>query len=203
MPRRLSLNARKQPAQARSRETVAVILEAAARILEKDGFAGYNTNAVATRAGVSVGSIYQYFPNKDALTLALIEQFERELSETVRLAAARVPRHDLRESLKAFVRALIEAHGNRPELNRLLELEEDRLRRFLPDFRAARELQAVMSRLLREHRSELAVTPNAETVNDVITITKAMVDATFAESSAPAGAERRILRAIEGYLRWA
>ena len=60
---------RKQPSQERSRETVAVILEAAARILESRGIEGYNTNAVAEKAGVSIGSLYQYFPGKDALTL--------------------------------------------------------------------------------------------------------------------------------------
>ena len=67
-----ALEPRKAPAQARSTATVAAILEAAARILETDGLAGYSTNAIARRAGVSVGSLYQYFPGKDAITRALI-----------------------------------------------------------------------------------------------------------------------------------
>ena len=62
-PRKNMLKARKVPAQARSQETVTVILEASARILEADGLRGFNTNAIAERAGVSVGSLYQYFPN--------------------------------------------------------------------------------------------------------------------------------------------
>src|SRR5580698_3835386 len=69
-----SLNARKTPRQKRSVATVGAILDAAARILEKQGFDAYSTNAVAARAGVSIGSLYQYFPGKDAITRALIER---------------------------------------------------------------------------------------------------------------------------------
>jgi AcrR family transcriptional regulator len=69
-PRKNRLKARKVPAQARSQETVTVILEASARILESDGLRGFNTNAIAERAGVSVVSLYQYFPNKSSTTAA-------------------------------------------------------------------------------------------------------------------------------------
>ncbi len=65
---------RKQATQARAARTVEVILEAAAHILERDGFAGYTTNAIAERAGASIGSLYQYFPNKDAITVTMIDQ---------------------------------------------------------------------------------------------------------------------------------
>jgi len=70
--RRLALKPRKNPEQSRSAETVRTILEGAARVLEEQGLAGYTTNAVAERAGVSVGSVYQYFPGKEALTAALV-----------------------------------------------------------------------------------------------------------------------------------
>ncbi len=67
-----ALKPRKNPEQSRSAETVRTILEGAARVLEERGLAGYTTNAVAERAGVSVGSVYQYFPGKEALTAALV-----------------------------------------------------------------------------------------------------------------------------------
>jgi AcrR family transcriptional regulator len=63
--------ARKSPSQERSRRTVERILNAAARIFHEQGYAGATTNDVADEAGVSVGSLYQYFPNKDALLVAL------------------------------------------------------------------------------------------------------------------------------------
>ncbi|MEH6675761.1 TetR/AcrR family transcriptional regulator [Phenylobacterium sp.] len=65
---------RKTPRQKRAAETVAVILEATAQLLERDGLEGFTTNAVAERAGVSIGAIYRYFPNKRALMHALAER---------------------------------------------------------------------------------------------------------------------------------
>lgn len=65
------ISARKSPSQERSRRTVERILDAAARIFHEQGYAGATTNDVADEAGVSVGSLYQYFPNKDALLVAL------------------------------------------------------------------------------------------------------------------------------------
>ena len=70
-----ALELRKEPKQARSRETVDVILEAAAQVFERHGYAETTTDQVAERAGVSVGSVYQYFPSKDALLAALVKRF--------------------------------------------------------------------------------------------------------------------------------
>lgn len=78
------LKPRKAPRQARAARTIATIVEAAAQVLEGRGLEGFNTNAVAERAGVSIGSLYQYFPSKDALTVALLmresERFYEEAS---------------------------------------------------------------------------------------------------------------------------
>src|SRR5215470_1863040 len=65
---------RRTPRQARSGETVSAIVEAAAQILEQGGLAAFNTNAVAERAGVSIGTLYQYFADKAALLRALGER---------------------------------------------------------------------------------------------------------------------------------
>lgn len=74
---------RKRPRQARSVATFEAILEAAARILESLSFAGFNTNAVAELAGVSIGSLYQYFPSKDALIVELIRRERAKLSNHI------------------------------------------------------------------------------------------------------------------------
>ena len=66
MSHQLSLKPRKTPSQQRAAGTVAAIIEAAAQVLETEGFEGFNTNAIARLAGVSIGSLYQYFPGKDA-----------------------------------------------------------------------------------------------------------------------------------------
>lgn len=115
---------RKSARQARSAATVAVILEAAARILETAGLAGYTTNAVAERAGVSVGSVYQYFPNKDAITRALIRRELQQLEEAVAsidfAATASSP-------LTSFITIAVDQQMRRPALARLLDGEEERL----------------------------------------------------------------------------
>jgi AcrR family transcriptional regulator len=70
----LSKNQRRSPRQARSMATYDAILEAASQILERDGMEGFNTNAVAARAGVSVGTLYQYFADKQAVLLAAADR---------------------------------------------------------------------------------------------------------------------------------
>lgn len=65
---------RRIPRQARATETAETILEGAAQILEANGLAGFTTNAVAARAGVSIGTLYQYFADKNAILLALAKQ---------------------------------------------------------------------------------------------------------------------------------
>ncbi|RYZ83874.1 MAG: TetR/AcrR family transcriptional regulator, partial [Proteobacteria bacterium] len=70
---------RKEPKQQRSRQTYQVILQGAAQILRRDGFQKFSTNKVAEESGVSIGSLYQYFPSKEAIVAALIDQlFEGE-----------------------------------------------------------------------------------------------------------------------------
>ncbi len=112
---------RKRPMQQRSREMVDRILEAAARIFESQGYHATTTNHVAEAAGVSVGSLYQYFPNKDALLVALGEQHVADataqlavLAEQLRDAAP-----DIEGTCRAFVTAAVAV--NQPdELHRIL-----------------------------------------------------------------------------------
>ena len=83
MARRKALNPRKQPSQGRSRFTLRQIVEAAARVFEERGYAGTTTNRIAERAGVSIGSLYQYFPNKESILVVLLEQHTQEVADAV------------------------------------------------------------------------------------------------------------------------
>ena len=99
-------------------------MEAAARILETAGLAGFTTNAVAERAGVSVGSLYQYFPNKDAITRALIRRELKLLEAAVMAIDIAI---DTRSPLARFIGVAVDRQIRRPALAQLLEAEEDRL----------------------------------------------------------------------------
>ena len=123
-PVQATMKPRKSARQARSAATVEVIVEAAARILETAGIAGYTTNAVAERAGVSVGSLYQYFPNKDAITRALIR---RELESLEASIAGIDPWQTDPTPIAAFIGVAVDQQMQRPALTQLLEVEEDRL----------------------------------------------------------------------------
>ena len=200
MPAKRRIKARKQPLQQRSRETVAVILEAAARVLEARGLEGYNTNAVAERGGISVGSVYQYFPNKDALTLALIGRFEQALLEKVQDAVATSEGKSLTASLNLVIRAQLEVHAERAGLNRILETEEDRLRPASAEPAAASELKQLVAVLLARHSREIGRPVDDDAIEDLIVISRAMVDHALQKDLSRPAAGRRVLRAIEGYL---
>jgi hypothetical protein len=107
-PRRERIVARKSPRQARSERTVATILEAAARVLARDSLDGFNTNRVAEVAGLSIGSLYQYFPNKSALIAALIRRAHDELADALELAVLGSEGGTLESSLASLVRVAID-----------------------------------------------------------------------------------------------
>jgi len=104
---------RKAPKQARSLATVEAIVEAAARILEERGHEAFSTNAVAEKAGVSVGSLYQYFPRKDALIGALIL---RETSRLVAEAEIAADKTTGSEALSALILPCVEQQLRRPAI---------------------------------------------------------------------------------------
>src|SRR5919112_656444 len=110
MPRATSMFPRKSATQERSRATVEALLEATARVLTRDGYDRASTNRIAAVAGVSVGSLYQYFPNKEALVAALVARHNREMLDLLREALKEVASLDLATAIAKLVRAAVDAH---------------------------------------------------------------------------------------------
>ncbi len=104
---------RRSPRQARARATIAAILEAAARILEERGLDGFTTNHVAERAGVGIATLYQYFPDKDAIVLAIAEQERDRLTETLGRILMRAPEVGREATVRAIVRMMVQAFEGR------------------------------------------------------------------------------------------
>lgn len=195
-PRKNTLAARKLPGQLRSQETVSVILEASARILESDGVRGFNTNAIAAKAGVSVGSLYQYFPNKDAIVLALISSFEDRLHHAALEAAKAGRGQQLKPRLRLLVRALVMTHYERPRLNRVLESEEERL----GSGADSAAFYAGVLQLLRDHKHEVAVPVSGATRRAVTAILRTVVDLGLERGASSRSTEKQAMRAVCGYL---
>jgi AcrR family transcriptional regulator len=123
-----SISSRKQPQQARSSELVAAILDAAIQVLTKEGAQRFTTARVAEKAGVSVGSLYQYFPNKAAILFRLQSDEWRQTRDLLRgiLAnAGKPPLERLRTLVHAFIRSECDEAAMRVALNDAAPLYRD------------------------------------------------------------------------------
>jgi AcrR family transcriptional regulator len=150
MPRKRSTSPRKLPQQDRSRITVDAILEATTHILTEEGYDKANTNRIAERAGISIGSLYQYFPNKEALMAALMEQHSHEIAALVESKLHDLLDAPLEVAVPELVRAVIAAHAINPRLHQVLNEEIPRSERLQQmqqaDERIAELLRAYLMR---------------------------------------------------------
>ncbi len=119
------LGPRKQAVQERSRETVEAVLEGAAQVFERIGFSAATTERIAERAGVSVGTLYQYWPNKDAIAVALMEKHGEDSLARLMPALRCLDREEMtiEARLETLVRAFVGMHDERPDLHWTLETE--------------------------------------------------------------------------------
>lgn len=108
------------PKQQRAQFTVAAILEAATHVFSEKGLQKATTNEIAERAGVSIGSLYQYFPNKQSLIAALTQQHLTEMTEEITKGMEGSLELDLEQSVEQLVRLMIDAHSVNPDLHRVL-----------------------------------------------------------------------------------
>jgi AcrR family transcriptional regulator len=120
MARRPAIKPRKRASQERSRATVAALVEATARILVREGFDKASTNRIAEVAGVSVGSLYQYFPGKEALVAAVVEKHNRDIMDAVGDALAELNSLPLEQAVRRLVAVAVAGHRVDPDLHCVL-----------------------------------------------------------------------------------
>ena len=148
---------RKGASQARSRATVDALVEATARILVKEGFDKASTNRIADVAGMSVGSLYQYFPSKEALVAAVAERHQREIMQTVRGELAEVLALPVEEAMRKLVATAVKAHRVDPKLHRVLAEQIPRVGKLEKLATFNRENYVLFRTYLESHRDELRV----------------------------------------------
>lgn len=151
----IETNPRKLPRQARSRATVDAMLEAAAQVLIEHGYEAATTARVAERAGVSIGSLYQYFPNKEALVAALVERHADGLIAVVEAAVSGPEAATLEGGFRALVRAGMDGHRLAPALHKILVEQVPRVGRVAVAMDTSRRLAEIIERHLRAHRRHL------------------------------------------------
>ena len=156
MPARRPLTApRKHASQERSRATVDALVEATARLLVRVGFDKASTNRIAEEAGVSVGSLYQYYPGKEALVAAVIDRHNRDLMQVVRAALAGVASLPIENAVRKLVAVAIDAHRIEPRLHRVLAEQIPRTGRLEKVATFNREYYALFKAYLEDHKDEL------------------------------------------------
>ena len=157
MPTRPLTKPRKPATQERSRATVDALIEATARILVKEGFDKASTNRIAKEAGVSVGSLYQYYPCKEALVAAVIDRHHQEIMQIVRATLADVASQPVERAVRRMVAAAAKAHRADPKLHRVLAEQIPRSGRLESLEAFNREAFALVRAYLEAHRDELRV----------------------------------------------
>ncbi len=155
MTRRTRTTPRKRPKQERSQVTVAAILSATARVLCSTGYDRASTNRIALAAGVSVGSLYQYFPSKESLVAALVERHTEEMTSLVKGKLAEVATSPLPVAIRTMIDAMFDAHAVDPKLHKVLIEQVPRVGRLEKLVDMNHEVEQLLGAYLKARAGEL------------------------------------------------
>ncbi|WUH98320.1 TetR/AcrR family transcriptional regulator [Spirillospora sp. NBC_00431] len=195
-PARSPYRPRKTPKQQRAWQTRERILAAAAHVFAEHGYASGTTDRIAEHAGLSIGSLYQYFPNKDAILVALAGAHLDETADTIRthLAEAR----SLREWLSALTRALADLHAANPRLHQVLFEQAPRPPDLVARFhKAEAEAESLVAELLRNDPATQVPDP-AHAARFVVALVESLIHRFT--SSDPAELTEEIVTIVTRYL---
>ncbi|MFD4444790.1 TetR/AcrR family transcriptional regulator [Nocardia sp. NPDC058519] len=194
---------RKQPKQSRAALTRRWILDAAAQVFAEHGYAAGTTNRIAQRAGVSVGSLYQYFPNKDAILRTLMDE---HVEAGTRLLDERLScglPAELDDVLRLFIRAVIDNHRDNPRLHRVLFEEAPRAPEFLTRLRETEGFVVEMVTQLLAQHPQVCVPHSGRAARIVVAAVESLIHRLMTSTSPmdPAELESELVIMLGGYLR--
>ena len=180
---------RKQPRQVRAELTRQRILTAAAHVFGEHGYAAGTTNRIAEQAGISIGSLYQYFPNKDAiLAELLLRHLDDGAAVTAKIQAGRLP-GPIDEVFRVFVRGAIESHLDEPRLLRVLLEQAPRSQHLLEKVERLKQSLVTYLRELLDGHPEVRVTDTETAARLIVTTVELVVHQLVADHE-PVDVER-------------
>lgn len=192
-----AINKRKKPHQERAQATVTAIMEASAHILVECGHSALNTNLIAERAGVSIGSLYQYFPNKEAIMTELIRHKREQMLIGLDMALVDAGSGQFESTLEAVLTAIIRQHLNWPKLAMSLDQAEA----FLPLNDETLQFKDALHGKIEHLLYSNGISLSERTTQDIVAISKGMIEhAGLARETDEVALRRRVVRAIIGYL---
>jgi AcrR family transcriptional regulator len=193
---------RKKPRQERSAATVDAILDATARVLCKTGYDHASTNRIAIAAGVSIGSLYQYFPSKEALVAALAERHMATMTALIRVKLAEVATAPMTVAVRTIIQAMFEAHAVDPALHKVLIEQVPRIGR-LENLRAVEsEVETLVTTLLEARKRELRRTDVDAIAFLLITVVEAVTHAAVLAELKPSRAQAVVDELTDLVLRY-
>jgi AcrR family transcriptional regulator len=179
------------------------LLDTAARILVRDGYAGINTNAIADAAGISVGSLYQYFPSKDALVAAVHERHATSTRAQFDEFLANHSSHSLEDAIGAWVHTLHEAYRSDLRLHRALDSEVPHLMSIRARSSRNESARTALAKVIQAHRSQIKSRDLPLTIRVATEIACTLAQLSASESprkTNAAAVERETVHAVIGYL---
>jgi len=206
MARAVPTTPRKSASQKRSQATVETLLDATARVLTREGYDRASTNRIAAVAGVSVGSLYQYFPNKEALVATLVARHNREMLQLLRNALEKVASLDLATAMRELVRATVDAHLVDPALHRIFAEQVPRMGQLAKIEALQRETFLLIRAYLEERRNEISVRDLDSATSICVTTVEALTHEFVIDKPEASDADRdrfieEVTRLVVGYLR--
>ena len=206
MARAIPTTPRKSASQKRSQATVETLLDATARVLTREGYDRASTNRIATVAGVSVGSLYQYFPNKEALVATLVARHNREMLQLLRDALEKVASLDLATAMRELVRATVDAHLVDPALHRIFAEQVPRMGQLAKIEALQRETFLLIRAYFEERRNEISVRDLDSATSICVTTVEALTHEFVIDKPEAPEVDRdrfieEVTRLVVGYLR--
>jgi AcrR family transcriptional regulator len=180
---------RKKPRQERSEATVDAILEATARVLCTTGYDRASTNRIALAAGVSIGSLYQYFPSKEALVAALADRHMAKMTSLVRAKLAELADAPIAVGVRVMIQSMFDAHAVEPALHKVLIEQVPRIGRLENLRTVEREVEELVLTLLRTRKRELRRGALETMAFLLITVVEAVTHATVLAELDPSRAQ--------------